>query len=35
VALGQVFIPVLRLSPASIIPPVFHSHAFIHSSATL
>ena len=26
VALGQVFLPVLRFSPLSIIPPMLHTH---------
>jgi len=28
-ALGQGFLPVLRLSPVGILPPVLHTHSFI------
>jgi hypothetical protein len=28
VALGQVFLPVLRSSFVNIIPPIFHAHSF-------
>jgi len=28
VGLGQVFLPVLRFSPVSIIPPLLHAHVF-------
>jgi hypothetical protein len=35
VAQGQVFQPVLRLSPVSNIPPSFHIHYFIRLSRTV
>ena len=34
VALGQVFLHVLRFSPVSIIPPVLHIHARLHVALT-
>jgi len=34
-ALVQVFLPVLRFSPDSIISPVLHNHSFTHLSPTL
>ena len=33
VALGQVFLPVLRFTPVSIIPSLLHSHLHLHVSA--
>ena len=30
VAMGQVFLPVLRFYPVSIIPPMLHTHSFFH-----
>jgi hypothetical protein len=31
VALGQVFLQVLRFSPVSIIPPMLHTHLLLHA----
>jgi hypothetical protein len=34
VALGQVFLPVLRFPPVSVIPSVFHIHFHLHVALT-
>jgi hypothetical protein len=33
-ALTQVFLPLLRLSPVSIIPPMLHTHLHLHVALT-
>jgi hypothetical protein len=34
VALGQVFLQILRFSPVSIIPPILHTHLHLHLAIT-
>jgi hypothetical protein len=34
VAVGQVFVPVFRISPVSIIPTKLHNHLHLHTSIT-
>jgi hypothetical protein len=34
VALGQVSLPVLQFSAATIIPPVLHTHIYLHVALT-
>jgi hypothetical protein len=35
VALGQVFLPILRSSPVGIIPPTLHTHLHLHVGVTI